>query len=260
MAKELTWKEAINQVLEQYPSGLHYGDITDKILEQKLKSFIGATPSATVNSQIASSIKNDGDASPYVRIDKGIFALKPGLPFQVNTQLSIDSQEKQLEDEAKSQIIESFGMYWRRDLVSWKNNPKLMGQNKEVATQVDFCDQQGIYLLHDGRAIVYVGRSDGSIGRRLFDHTKGRFSFRWDRFSWFGLRPINESGAMGALPKSYSAENMISTLEAILIEIIEPSLNRRRGDDLEAHEYFQVEDSSVKGEKLVLELLSKLKN
>jgi hypothetical protein len=81
MAKELTWKEAINQVLEQHPSGLHYGDITDKILEQKLKSFIGATPSATVNSQIASSIKNDGDASPYVRIDKGVFALKPELVF-----------------------------------------------------------------------------------------------------------------------------------------------------------------------------------
>jgi hypothetical protein len=81
-----------------------------------------------------------------------------------------------------------------------------------------------------------------------------------DRFSWFGLRPVNENGTLGVLPKNYSAENMISTLEAILIEIIEPSLNRRRGDDLESHEYFQIEDSSLKDEKFVLELLSKLKN
>lgn len=260
MTKELTWKEAINQVLVQHPSGLHYSDITDKIIDSNLKSFIGATPSATVNSQIASSIKSEGDASPYVRMAKGVFGLKPQITSQASTQILLQSQEKQLEDEAKSQIIESFGMYWRRDLVSWKNNPKLIGQNKEVATQVDFCNQQGIYLLHDGRAIVYVGRSDESIGRRLFDHTKGRFSFRWDRFSWFGLRPINENGTMGDLPKNYSAENMISTLEAILIEITEPSLNRKRGDDLEAHEYFQVEDPNVKGKKLVLELLSNLKN
>ena len=62
MTQELTWKDAINQVLGHFPAGLHYNAIAEKIIEHKLRKSVGATPAATVNAQIAASIKHDGDA------------------------------------------------------------------------------------------------------------------------------------------------------------------------------------------------------
>lgn len=76
MALEMTWKEAVNKVLGQYPGGLHYNEIAEQIIQQDLRKKVGATPTATVNAQIASSIKHEGAASPYVRLSKGVFNLK----------------------------------------------------------------------------------------------------------------------------------------------------------------------------------------
>ncbi|MDD2546855.1 MAG: HTH domain-containing protein [Burkholderiaceae bacterium] len=259
MAYEMTWKEAINQVLGQFPGGLHYNEIAEKIIEQGLRKSVGATPAATVNAQIASSIKHDGSTSLYVRVNKGVFALKSGLSPMESAHLAAESPQLVEQDEAQSQIISAFGMYWRRDAVAWKNNPRLWGYSKECADKVDFGGQKGIYLLHDGREVVYVGRStDGSIGKRLLDHTKNRLSFRWDRFSWFGLNPVGESGVLGPIPSNYSADNMIATLEAILIEAMEPRLNRQRGQELGESEYFQHEDPELKTTKLMNDFASVL--
>ena len=79
MAHELTWKEAINQVLGQFPGGLHYNEIAEKIIEQGLRKSVGATPAATVNAQISASIKHEGDASLYVRVNKGVSRSSPAF-------------------------------------------------------------------------------------------------------------------------------------------------------------------------------------
>lgn len=78
------------------------------------------------------------------------------------------------------------------------------------AIPVDFNKQLGIYLLDDGREVIYIGRTtDRPLGRRLFEHTFDRMAVRWDRFSWFGLLPVSESGQLGALPAMYEAAKMI---------------------------------------------------
>lgn len=74
MAKELTWREAIDKVLGAATNPLHYKEIAERIIAHGLRTNLGATPAATVNAQISSSIKHDG-ASPYVRVAKGTFAL-----------------------------------------------------------------------------------------------------------------------------------------------------------------------------------------
>lgn len=77
-------------------------------------------------------------------------------------------------------------MFWRKDAVEWSSTPKLLGMQKIGATPVDFFKQLGIYLLYDGREIIYVGRTtDRPLGRRLYEHTLDRLSVRWDRFSRF---------------------------------------------------------------------------
>lgn len=58
------------------------------------------------------------------------------------------------------------------------------------------------------------------------------------------------------MPGSYSADNMIATLEAILIETMEPRLNRQRGQELGQSEFFQHEDPALKTNKLMTEVVS----
>ena len=57
---------------------------------------------------------------------------------------------------------------------------------------------------------------------------------------------------------SLSAFSMISTLEAIMIEIVEPVLNRRRGDDFSSIEFIQVISPEIKDELAKIDLLKQL--
>ncbi len=75
-------------------------------------------------------------------------------------------------------------------------------------------------------------------------------SARWDRFSWFGLLPVSDSGQIGSLPEVYGAAKLIPALEAILIEALEPRQNRKRGDDLAAVEYLQKVDPEIEKKKV----------
>ncbi|MCA1730337.1 MAG: GIY-YIG nuclease family protein [Actinobacteria bacterium] len=148
--------------------------------------------------------------------------------------------------EKETGIVRAFGMYWRRNFVRWTNNPKLLGQQSRGAESVNFSDQIGVYLLHDGRETIYVGCGvDRTIGNLLFDHTYDRLNGRWDRFSWFGLLSVTEDGKLISEPIDKDRDVLITTLEALLIEALEPPQNRKRGDEFRAVEYLQVEDPSL---------------
>jgi hypothetical protein len=73
---EKSWKEAIKRVLKEADSPLHYAEISEQILARGYYSTDGATPAATVNAQLSSSVKHDGDKSPFIRVGKGIFSLR----------------------------------------------------------------------------------------------------------------------------------------------------------------------------------------
>lgn len=137
-------------------------------------------------------------------------------------------------------------MYWLRDAVHWKNSPAINGRQQIGAETVDFSKQLGVYLLHDGREVTYVGRSiDRPMGQRLFEHTKDRLQARWNRFSWFGLLRVTEEGQLVETQATLSIELVAVTLEAVLIEGLEPRQNRRRGDGFNATEYLQAEDPEI---------------
>lgn len=252
MASELKWREAINKILGSSPTPLHYNEIAERIISEGLRKTIGATPAATVNAQIASSIKHEGNSSPYVRVSKGTFSLRTGTSDGsiVTPKLTPNVPESE-EFEEQYEIVTSFGMFWRKEAIEWMAKPKLLGMQQIGATPVDFFKQLGIYLLYDGREVIYVGRTtDRPLGKRLYEHTFDRMSARWDRFSWFGLLPVSETGEIGALPDTYNAAKLIPALEAILIEALEPRQNRKRGDDLAAVEYLQKVDPEIEKKKV----------
>ena len=128
LMNEKSWKDAIITVLKESQEPLHYQEITERILSRGLKSTAGATPSATVNAQIAASIKHEGGASAFVRVSKGIFALRDRSA----------EPEAQVEAEVSEDIIRAFGIYWQRELVVWRRRPRLFGRQQVGAKSVDF--------------------------------------------------------------------------------------------------------------------------
>lgn len=250
--KEMTWREAIDVVLSASPTALHYQEVTERIIAQGLRTNLGATPAATVNAQISASIKREGEKSPYVRVDKGTFMLKAGTAIDASTPVletpAVKAQDDT--DEEQYDIVTSFGMFWRRQSVLWQASPKLLGVQHKGAATVDVSKQAGIYMLYDGREVIYVGRATSSLGKRLYEHTYDRLASRWDRFSWFGLLPIADNGTIGDLPETFEGGKLIPALEAILIEALEPRQNRKRGDDLSSVEFMQVEDPELQKKKV----------
>lgn len=253
MANELTWRKAIDKVLGYSPTALHYNEITERIISEGLRQNLGATPAATVNAQISASIKREGASSPYVRVAKATFALKTptGSPAAAPPPKLTPEVSESEDGEEQYEIITSFGMFWKRESIEWMATPRILGMQQIGATPVDFFKQLGVYLLYDGREVIYVGRTtDRPLGRRLYEHTIDRMSARWDRFSWFGLLPVSDDGTLGPLPDTFEAAKLIPALEAILIEALEPRQNRKRGDDLAAVEYIQKADPEIEKKRI----------
>lgn len=252
MHQNLTWPDAVQKVLSESATPLHYKEVTNRVIAQRLRTSLGATPAATVNAMMAESIKRQPDKSPYIRVGKGIFTLRAKPPGVLVTSAKLTPEVSESEEiEDQYEVVSSFGMFWRRDAVELTHTPKLLGVQEIGATPVDFNGQLGVYLLYDGREVIYAGRTtDRPLGRRLFEHTHDRMSSRWDRFSWFGLLPVSPEGKLGDLPRTFEAASLIPALEAILIESLEPRQNRKRGDDLESVEYMQYVDPIIEKRRL----------
>ncbi|WP_081617434.1 HTH domain-containing protein [Thioalkalivibrio sp. ALgr3] len=260
---ELTWRKAIERVLSDSGGAMHYTDIAEQIVAEGLRKNVGATPPTTVNANISASISKDGEKSPFRKVGRGVYMLQKNSPMGASknaSQLEAKVEADEGDEEQQYDIVSSFGMFWRRDYVVWTRTPKILGIQQLGSDPVDFYGQLGIYLLYDGREVVYVGRSvDRPLGRRLYEHTLDRLATRWDRFSWFGVLPVSEEGGLQCQPGVYGADKIVPALEAILIEALEPRQNRKRGDDLSAVEYLQTEDPEVEKRK-AQDVLDKLAN
>jgi hypothetical protein len=257
--RELTWRQAIEKVLKASEEPLRIEDITKAITTQGLKSTLGATPSATVGAALYTGLVTQGDDCPWEKVAKATFrwrheSTQRGFKAEVKAPLSV-------EVESESSVVTSFGMFWRRDHIRWTKKPSLLGMQQIGAKPVDFREQLGVYLLYDAREVVYVGRStERPLGLRLYEHTLDRLGSRWDRFSWFGVRPVSEEGALGTPPVQYGSESLLPVLEAVLIEALEPRQNRKRGDDLGAVEYLQVLDESIRNSQAIQTMISAIQS
>ena len=257
MAKEVGWLEAIQTVLQGAGRALHYVAISEQIVSDRLKTKVGANPAATVAAVISQSLSKPD--SPLQRVGVGEYTLRRALRDQ-----DVALQDAPVPDaELEAGALRAFGMYWRREEVIWAGKPRLFGRQGAGATEVNFSEQIGVYLLHDRDRVIYVGRAADTLFARLRAHTTDRLGGRWDRFSWFGLRNVREDGSLAEPTEAWTHLVVIETLEALLIESLEPPLNRRRGDNLSAIEYQQAPDPEVdKDRKLrvVNELLSAASN
>ena len=244
---EKSWRAAILKVLIETQMPMRSAEISELILSQNYYRTDGATPEATVHAQIASSIKHDGERSPFIRVGKGLFAVRE-LPFEAGATTSkIDAEI----DDSSGSIIHSFGMYWQRELVVWRSDVKIFGKQQAQSKPVNFGKQRGIYILYDHHTVVYVGRTiDRSIGKRLHEHTIDRLGSRWNRFSWFGLLDVSQDGSLRETALNANLDSLVAIIESLLIEVLEPPQNRKRGDDFSAIEYIQDLDPELRDRQI----------
>jgi hypothetical protein len=253
----MKWIDAIKRVLQEEGQALHYEEISQKIIEKGYRDKVGATPAATVVSIVTTDINMNGDNSAFIRVGLGEYYLKQNIPVINLPQQQMTPEEEFAEEQeiqiATQQVIEkglikSFGMFWSRDYIFWKNNPSMFGAEQTGATSVDFAKQIGIYMLHDAREIIYVGQAiDQPIIQRLYQHTTDRLGGRWNRFSWFGFRGVKQDGSLTDTKNDYitNIQELTDTIEAILVEGIEPRQNRKRGNSFSGIEHIQTKDPEI---------------
>lgn len=262
----MAWRDAIIEVLKGKSEAMHYADIAEEIAKRQLRTSLGATPPNTVNVTMSDSIKYEKEKSPFDRTTRGYYRLREhvqkaaddpliGQPMVSAAPTDGETTSKEPADDASEPagLINALGMYWSRDKVMWNSTPRLLGKQPAGGEPVNFSDQRGVYLLYDRDVVIYVGRAiDQGVGTRLKQHTTDRLNGRWDRFSWFGIYTVSDTGALIPQTKSLDTESLIATMEALLIESVEPSQNRRRGDDFRAVEFLQVADPEIEKQNLLL--------
>ncbi len=242
---------------------MHYAKIAERVYERGLKTQPTATPANTVAAIIAQSFKIEGENSPFTRTSLGHYALRTA-----QQQVTILAQ-KELAETTSSEttgVVNAFGMFWERSKVLWgPQQPKILGQQQTGSQPVDFAEQKGVYLLHDSQGVLYVGRvTEQNLAKRLSQHLSDRLAGRWTRFSWSGVYPVEQNGSLRT-NADFSALDItivIATMEAVLIEGLEPRQNRKRGDDFQAFEFLQVEDPELEISRkisILRELASHLK-
>ena len=72
----LSWREAIIEVLKKSSKPMSTVEIVAAIKERGLRNVTGNTPEATVGAQIYTSIKKDSECSPFVQISPNVFGFK----------------------------------------------------------------------------------------------------------------------------------------------------------------------------------------
>lgn len=244
LATDISWEDAIERVLRDRGVAMHYTDIAEEISALRLKAV--ANPAASVATTFTRCLTSPD--SPFIRTGRGEYALRSQL--EASQEIPEASASEAATAEAETGALRAFGMYWQRDLIIWTGSPRLLGRQSEGASDVDFSQQVGVYLLHDRDRTIYIGRAADTMFARLKAHTSDRLSGRWDRFSWFGLRGVTEEGSLGEPATAWTHTVVIETLEALLIETLEPPLNRKRGDNLSAAEFLQVADPDIDRRKM----------
>ena len=177
-------------------------------------------------------------------------------------------------------MIRNYGLFWRRESIYWGTGGKdmgghLIGEGTNKSDMVDFRKQAGVYALYDsGFNLVYFGQVGGKgssdLYHRLKQHDrKGHLADRWSLFSWFGIKDIGtkevsvpqlrKSGkpfkvlgltnlrelSKGDKPE-ISMGVFLNQLEAVVISVAEPNLNRQSGTWERVKQYRQFPDPRIK--------------
>ena len=156
-------------------------------------------------------------------------------------------------------IIKNYGFLWERKNIyrgtGGDGNAGHLTGKTGGKPDADFREQIGVYVLYDrNQNIVYVGQAgngNATLFTRLKNHMDGALWNRWEYFTWIGFRDVNANGSLSnqqnvdSVVSGFKYSDALNEIEGILIEVIEPKLNKQSGRLKSATEYFQVTDERI---------------
>jgi hypothetical protein len=156
-------------------------------------------------------------------------------------------------------IIKNYGFLWERKNIyrggGGDGNAGHLNGRTSGKPDADFRDQIGVYVLYDrNQNIVYIGQAgngNATLFTRLKNHMDGALWNRWEYFTWVGFRDVNATGSLSnqqsvdSVVSGFKYSDALDEIEGILIEVIEPKLNKQSGRLKSAREYFQVTDERI---------------
>lgn len=243
--KTNNWEDGIISVLDENGSAMFYHKIADKIIENNLVDTETQNPYITVNNYLQKLL----EAGRVKQVERGIYIIAQNYSKYLESNQNPDTEgfedeENTLEEkEAVNNPISAYGRFWSRRLF-YENGCNLYGvyfqktrtTSRQTSEPMDFTNRAGVYLLHKGYQVIYVGRaSTKRLAERLEEHCGDQLRNRWDSFSWFSIDEISKDECLSIKP-----DDMLASLEALLIEVIGPDNNMRRGDKFSDKEYEQV--------------------
>lgn len=248
--KTNNWEVGILAVLKNNGSAMSYHKIADEILDESLVDTDTQNPYISVNNYLR-KLMVDGKVK---RVERGVYILTEHYQDYINanqnpnTEGFVDQEDLPEEEEVVDNPISAYGRFWSRRLFM-DNNYQLFGiyfkktrsTNRQMPEPVIFSDKAGIYLLHKGYQVIYVGRASSKrLAERLKEHCGDLLRNRWDNFSWFSIDDATKDECLSIKP-----DDMLASLEALLIEVMGSDNNMRRGDNFSDKEYEQVSSSYV---------------
>ena len=246
---EINWSDATLRIMDEVNRPIHCDEIAELILSRGLKATAGLTPHFTVAGEI--SKMRSGRLTPPGLSGKEIVKTGPGIYWLRDTAVAVEPAPELLphtpEDAAELEddldvtdatqrlSVAAYGLFWERDKVDWDRH-RIWGYDisPDPAHLINFANQQGVYLLHNWQSVVYVGKTaaqeNGLFQRLQHHHQRQSWSNKWERFSWFGIRRVDEvSGAMVDVVDDATPEVVTALMEAVLIETLGPPFNNQRG-------------------------------
>ena len=181
-------------------------------------------------------------------LGRGMFILKDYLEKDPSLATVSSSQQYDVDvpSATEESLITAYGRFWDRSL--WlQNKYALYGTSilTKNAACVNFSKHYGLYLLHKGHQVIYVGQATNhSLSVQLANHHVDHLRNRWDSFSWFSLKDIESAQDEGAkATRTLNVSKIIDTLEALLIETLGPERNNKDGNGFGDKEFEQITES-----------------
>jgi hypothetical protein len=243
-------RTAIKKVLS---SSLEPQDIDQIAVQLSMEGDLrrhGVVPLRTIYSHLENAVKDEGDCCPFIRTSTGCYMLKAKASSRhiLAARKSCATEKPNEGGQRARGIFTCYGLAWQRNRVVWTPNPEILGCQFQATIPVNFCQQIGFYALQKQNGDVeYVGHTvEQPIGACLYYHTLYRLSYRWERFSFFGLRPVSDRGTFGRLPADFKAADIMASMGVIMVELARPLVNKKAFNLVSTLEFSQWEIPAFK--------------
>jgi hypothetical protein len=102
----------------------------------------------------------------------------------------------------------------------------------------------GIYALHlKGGTVIYFGHTgEKTLGECLYEHTQDRLDGLFEKFSFYGFRPIFDDGTVGPLPEKADIRDVMASMLSVLAQVASPKGDQRYVDNFTQLEFIQFPD------------------